>query len=185
MTTPTLEQFVAFSADVTGFTRFELQGTGQAQAYLDTVEKVLGTVLPPPQKPPPPEIPPSEILDRILKLHADVTTKAAGNKEKLEKLLRERIFDKKELGPVVRNIVKMWFVGIWYELPKKWKKPYGIWPCDGTRVVSGPAYTEGLLWRAVGAHPSGAKAPGYGSWASPPRIPPIPLMDTLPAGGQP
>ncbi|WP_411075768.1 hypothetical protein [Streptomyces sp. cmx-4-7] len=35
-------------------------------------------------------------------------------------------------------------------------------------VVSPDAYTEGLLWRAIGAHPSGAKAPGYGSWASPP-----------------
>jgi len=24
------------------------------------------------------------------------------------------------------------------------------------------------LWRAIGAHPSGAKAPGYGSWVNPP-----------------
>jgi hypothetical protein len=37
--------------------------------------------------------------------------------------------------------------------------------------VNESAYTEGLLWVAIGANPPGAKAPGYGSWARPPQIP--------------
>jgi hypothetical protein len=38
-------------------------------------------------------------------------------------------------------------------------------------VVSAASYTEGLLWPTIGANPNGAKAPGYASWAQPPRIP--------------
>ncbi|HYO83919.1 MAG TPA: hypothetical protein VES20_21125, partial [Bryobacteraceae bacterium] len=38
-------------------------------------------------------------------------------------------------------------------------------------MVSAAAYTEGLLWPAIGANPPGAKGPGYGSWALPPRVP--------------
>jgi hypothetical protein len=72
---------------------------------------------------------------------------------------------------VARNIVKMWFVGIWYELPREWTEAFGARPGNVTFVVSGTAYTEGLLWPAIGANPPGAKAPGYGSWAFPPQIP--------------
>ena len=32
-------------------------------------------------------------------------------------------------------------------------------------------YAQGLVWNAIGAHPQGAKMPGYGSWALPPTIP--------------
>ena len=39
-----------------------------------------------------------------------------------------------------------------------------------TSTVTSASYQEGLLWRAIGANPPGAKAPGYGSWAKPPRI---------------
>jgi len=46
---------------------------------------------------------------------------------------------------------------------------------------------EGLLWTAIGAHPAGAKAPGYGSWAEQPRIPPpagAPTRRPLPVIGE-
>jgi hypothetical protein len=79
------------------------------------------------------------------------------------------------LGPVARNIIRLWYVAIWYELPKRWKERFGgidgeMPEFDETYVVSPAAYTEGLLWRAIGAHPAGAKAPGYGEWAEPPII---------------
>ena len=40
-----IERFLAFSADVTAFTVFELQGTGQAEAYFATVTDVVGREL--------------------------------------------------------------------------------------------------------------------------------------------
>ena len=52
----------------------------------------------------------------------------------------------------------------------EWTESFGALENDVTFVVSPAAYTEGLLWRAIGARPHGAKAPGYGSWAAPPRI---------------
>jgi hypothetical protein len=155
--TTRLERFLAFSADATAFTRFELQGTGQAQEYLDTVVRIVGAT----------------VVDRLLDLHANAAAAAAGDGERKEDLLLRDVLSDPQLGPVARNIVKMWFVGIWYELPKEWTEAFGARPDDVTFMVSGTAYTEGLLWPAIGANPPGAKAPGYGSWASPPHIPPL------------
>jgi hypothetical protein len=153
--TTRLERFLAFSADATAFTRFELQATGQAQEYLDTVVRIVGAT----------------IVDRLLDLHASVVAATAGDGARRDDLLRRDILSDPQLGPVARNIVKMWFVGIWYELPREWTEAFGARPGDVTFVVSATAYAEGLLWPAIGAHPPGAKAPGYGSWAFPPHIP--------------
>jgi hypothetical protein len=159
--TTRLERFLAFSADATAFTRFELRGTGQAQDYLDTVVRVVG----------------ASIVDDLLDLHANAVTEAGGDEAKRDDLLRRDILSDPRFGPVARNIVKMWFLGVWYKLPKEWTEAYGAQQGDVTFVVSGTAYTEGLLWPTIGANPPGAKAPGYGSWALPPRIPVV--------GGQP
>ena len=92
----------------------------------------------------------------------------------LADLLRRDLFSDLRLGPVARNVVKMWYVGIWYELPQSWTDAYGARQQNVAFTVSAAAYTEGLLWPSIGANPSGAKAPGYGSWAQPPRIPAVP-----------
>ena len=144
-----LERFLAFSADVTAFTVYELQGTGQAEAYAAAVSGVVGEAL----------------LDDLLARHAGLDRSA------LDEGLRKQIFGDERLGDVARNIIKLWYVGIWYELPLAWRENYGVREHDVTFMVSAAAYTEGLLWPAIGANPPGAKAPGYGSWAAPPRIP--------------
>jgi hypothetical protein len=151
-----LDRFLAFSAEVTAFTVFELRGTGQAEAYLKTVDDVVGAVL----------------LNELLAAYGEVLCAAEGQRRSVRNaLLRRQVFGSEKLGPVARNIVKLWYVGVWYELPTAWTEAYGPAPKDVTFVVSPSAYVEGLLWTAIGAHPAGAKAPGYGSWASPPRIP--------------
>jgi hypothetical protein len=76
--------------------------------------------------------------------------------------LEREILSSEELGPVARSIIKLWYSGVWYEpVPGLGQPPF---------VVSPAAYAEGLMWRAFGAHPTGAKAPGYGSWVEPPAI---------------
>jgi hypothetical protein len=140
------ERFLAFSSTVTAFSVYDLQGGGQADSYLSTVVRVVGeqTLV--------------ELLDaydRAASLEADVLSDS-------------------KLGPIARNIIKLWYAGVWYGLPPEWNDTFGARENDGIFTASAGAYPEGLLWRAIGANPPGARAPGYGSWAHPPVIPPIP-----------
>ncbi len=84
------------------------------------------------------------------------------------------ILGDERLGDVARAVTKLWYSGTWFELPHAWTERYGPKPKDTTFVPSPDAYVEGLCGKAIGAHPAGAKAPGYGSWAAPPRIPSFP-----------
>ncbi|MDR3515036.1 MAG: hypothetical protein P4M00_04410 [Azospirillaceae bacterium] len=153
-----LEPFLAFSAEVTAFPIVELQGTGQAESYLQTVEDIVGT----------------QRLDRLLVLYQSLplATREDIRQARADRLRRD-IFGSDELGPIARNIIKLWYSGTWYELPSAWTEAYGPAPQDVTFVVAPSSYVEGLLWTAIGAHPAGAKAPGYASWQWPPHIPPF------------
>lgn len=150
-----LDRFLAFSAEVTAFTVFELQGTGQAQSYLSTVEEVVGGAL----------------LDQLLHTYERILAEAHQDRSARDGLLRKTILGDEKLGPIARNIIKLWYVGIWYELPRAWTESFGVLEKNVSFMVSAAAYTEGLLWPAIGANPPGAKAPGYGAWAEAPRIP--------------
>jgi hypothetical protein len=149
-----MDRFLAFSAEVTAFTTFELQGTGLAEAYLTTVTNVVG----------------QEVVEQLLDAYDRVRLVAQPARD--ERLRRE-IFGDEKLGAIARNIIKLWYVGIWYELPHAWTDTYGALEKNFSFAVSATSYTEGLLWYAIGAHPPGAKAPGYGSWVGPPEIPPV------------
>ncbi len=149
-----LERFLAFSAEVTAFSTFDLQGTGQTESYLSSVTDVVG----------------EEVLGELLDVYRRATDESAGDPAVRATLLYRDIFSSEQLGPIARSIIKLWYVGVWYELPPEWTENFGALENNVTFVVSPSAYTEGLLWRAIGANPPGAKAPGYGSWAAPPRI---------------
>jgi hypothetical protein len=147
------EQFVEFSAEVTGFTAFELFGTGMTDTYLAEVTKIIG----------------EDRLGTLLDAYSAIKPVTQHNLRTSR--MRREIFGDEELGPIARNIIKLWLIGIWEALPQGWVETYG--PIDGNTgfTVNASAYTEGLLWVAIGANPPGAKAPGYGSWAYPPQIP--------------
>jgi hypothetical protein len=159
MMTDRLSQFLDFSTELTCFTRFELLGSGQAQEYLDTARRVVGTVL-------------DDLLDAYKRISPTVDTDARNQ------ALRRQILGDERLGPVARAIIKLWYIGSWYELPRSWTEAYGALANNTSFVVSPASYAEGLLWIAIGAHPPGAKAPGYGSWASEPVIPRFGLAET-------
>lgn len=145
-------RFVQFSAAATGFSEFDLFGTGQAGEYYTVVEEIVG------KKP----------LDDLLAVFEGVVQGAVSTPR--DAALRQEIFSDPRLGPIARNVLKLWYLGTWYEMPTEWRAAYGVHLKDTTRVVSPIAYTEGLLWPAIGANPSGAKAPGYGSWQYPPKL---------------
>jgi hypothetical protein len=145
-----LDGFVSLSAELTGFTAFRLTGTGMARDYLQATTDVVG----------------ADVVTRLLAAHASLPD----DPSEREDALRASLLADELLGPVARNIIKMWYVGTWYQLPVEWRETYGHNERGATFVVSPTAYTEGLLWPAVGANPPGAKGPGYGTWSLPPTI---------------
>lgn len=146
-----MDGFLAFSAEATAFSVFELRGTGEADAYLEAAASVVGEA----------------VLQEVIDAHARIN----GSADEREAQIRREILGDPKLGPIARSIIKMWFAGVWYEIPAAWKAAYGELKNDKTFTVRASAYTEGLLWKTIGANPPGAKSPGYGSWADPPRIP--------------
>lgn len=148
------EDFLTLSAVVTGFTTFHLRGTGQVGLFLATVDDIVG----------------EEIVGELLESFAGVAHDAGADEAALKRGVRTHILSDAKLGPVARALIKLWYVGTWYELPAEWRESYGQDDKDHTFVVAASAYTEGLLWPAIGANPSGAKPFGYGMWATPPRV---------------
>jgi hypothetical protein len=153
------EEFLLMSVDLTAFEETELLGTGLAHQYLTKVRAACG----------------DEVVAALLEAHQAARADAAGDAGSydstlLDRALRHRIFSDDRLGPVARNVIKLWYAGMWYGLPPAWTDCYGAQTAAETSTVTAASYQEGLLWRAIGANPPGAKAPGYGSWAQPPRI---------------
>lgn len=152
--TDLLDDFLALSSALTGFSVFRLKGTGQAAPYLSTATEIVGEAT----------------VRALLAAFRRITDQARGDEGAIERRIRRDILSDGKLGPVARNLIKLWYVGTWYALPVEWREAYAAGGLDRTFVVSPDAYTEGLLWPAVGANPSGAKPLGYGMWAMAPRI---------------
>jgi hypothetical protein len=149
--TPTMAAFIALSRDLTGFNSFELHGTGEAQAYFDTVKRVIG----------------ESLTGQLLAVHGGLSSQ--GSQRELD--IRQHILAHPVFGPVARAVLMMWYSGTWYGLSDVWVQACGQAEAGQTFTVRPSSYAEGLIWKNLGVNPAGAKAPGYGSWAEPPRIP--------------
>lgn len=131
-------EFSELSARLTGFSPAELAGTGMVGAHFDTLLEIVG--------------------------EAHVTALLADAPE----LSVEDLLDDPRFGPLCRNVIVMWYLGQWDQLPADWRRAHGASAGDVNNVVSAEAYTEGLVWPTIGSHPQAAKQPGFGSWALPP-----------------
>ena len=148
-----LDSFLRLSEALTGFARVDLFGTGLARTYLDTLIGVVG----------------SAAAGELLLAGDAAVGDARPDDPKVVTALAARVVGDARLGPLARNVIRMWYIGSWAQLPPGWGDEHGSAAGDVSRVVSAAAYREGLLWRAVGTHPPGAKQPGFGTWANPPR----------------
>jgi hypothetical protein len=152
-----LAAFVDLSADLTAFDEVSLYGTGVAEAYLAATDSVVG----------------AKLTDALLGAYIKITLVSHGDAATRAASLRAEILGDEKLGPIARAILKLWYIGTWYALPERWQEIYGPTPTNNSFVVSQAGYAEGLLWPTIGAHPAGAKAPGFASWVNPPVFPPI------------
>lgn len=134
-----MDYFLDLSAVATGYSRFDLQATGQASLYFDTVRGVIG----------------GDLFGELLQVF---------HEHGLDPILVSP-----KLGPVARNIIKLWYISIWETLPPIWQEKFGVSLNDATFMADPYAYPEGLLWKTLEVNPPAAKPPGYGIWALPPR----------------
>jgi hypothetical protein len=135
-------QFLAFSATLTGFDEVELLGTGTDQLYMAWLARAFPDVLP-------------ELLAAWAAVARDPDREAA---------LRRKILADPKLGPFARGVLVLWYTATWNQLPSAWSRAYGKHAEDVNQTF-GPAYAEGLMWKAANLHPSGAKPTGFGTWA--------------------
>lgn len=140
--------FLLLSSALTGFTGAELHGTGMLDTYIDVVADTVG----------------ADVLAKLCRAGRRAVDEGG------ERALQERVLEHRCLGPVARCLTVLWYTGAWTQLPVEWRNRYGANVLDRDRVVSARAYREGLMWPAIGAHPSGAKAPGFASWVDAPKV---------------
>lgn len=145
-----LAKFTAFlkaSTLLCGFDQFDLNATDCSQEFFDTLSRQVG----------------SDNLAHFLDKFASEQEPTA---QELESILKDE-----RTAPIARNLICMWYLGNWNGLPDTWLEKYGkkILAENKAFVISAGAYKEGLAWKAMGAHPMGAKPGGFGSWALAPN----------------
>lgn len=153
---PEFEYFLDLSVVLTGFSRFHLQGTGQAALYFETVLDMIG----------------EDLFGELLQTFHRIDLEAQNNNDEYQSILnrglRSEILGSEKLGPIARNIIKLWYVATWYEMPRAWRNVFGIKENEETFIPSPQAYPEGLLWPTIGVNPPGAKGLGYATWSERP-----------------
>ncbi|PFI27090.1 hypothetical protein COI53_25690 [Bacillus thuringiensis] len=147
-----LKDFYELSMSLTGVSIYELQGTGVGEKYFVTVKNIVG----------------EEIFFNLLKIFRKIGRECNDKIHYFDQKLRIYILSDPMFGPVARNIIKMWYLGSWFQLPDVWREEYYINNSnDVTHVISNESYVEGLVWKVIESHPMGAKQPGYGTWSLP------------------
>jgi len=141
-----LNEFLSLSADLTGFDRLEIMGTGVMAEYLEVLDQAVSVA----------------VVDRLLAVHAGLSDSADRTQG-----LSDQILDDEQLGPLARNLLVLWYTGAWQPLTSGGPSA-GQPGQESPRIVSPAAYMAGLQWRTVAAHPAGALPPGFGSWSYPP-----------------
>jgi hypothetical protein len=75
---------------------------------------------------------------------------------------------------LARSIVLLWYLGSWYEpgvLKSAAASPESVHAPIEQKVLSAKAYTQGLVWQIVGAHPMGYSNLQFGYWSRYPGDP--------------
>lgn len=139
--------FVEVSAAVTGLSPLELHGTGLTGAHAHFVVNVLAA-----------SDNAQQFIDAIGTLAAAPDPATA-----IPVALRDAF-----LGPVLTNVIALWYLGQWLQLPVGWYHGQAQPSIDTNTIPSTLAYEQAFAWRLAGAHPPGSRPTGYGGWAFPP-----------------
>ncbi len=143
-----LQAFVRLSSALTGYSPLQLGATAVASTY----QNLLKAILPP------------DVFGLLMSKAEALPDDLRDAEREVEGLLGDPM-----LGPVLRNIILVWYTGIWNALPEDWREAFGASAPDTTHVVSSGTYQGGLQWLAAGGHASGANHQGFGAWSLAPQ----------------
>jgi len=142
-----LSTFLKISAQLTGYSEDELAGTGMLETYYYTIMK--------------------EQDLQTVRAFFQKAAELLRTKPGLERRIEHAFIRPAQISPPVfpydglaRRIINLWYTGIW--TTTNWKDNPDI---QKTAMVNSQAYLQGLIWRTAETHPTGARQPGYGSWA--------------------
>jgi len=138
------EAFLSLSVYLTGFDRIDLLGTGMLEEYYARVTSALD----------------KDDLQSLwsVALQLEGAAKRRKNEGHLDEEIKRLVMDDARLGLIAKCIIKLWYRGDWPDSAARF----------GAAYTSSQSYQEGLLWKAMSTHASGAKQPGFGSWSLPP-----------------
>jgi hypothetical protein len=145
-----LERFVRLCSPLTGFTTYDLYGTGMARRYLDTCREQIG----------PTQF--AEFLDAWEKAH-----KKQKGPDSLKSVHRE----------TARAVIYLWYTGAFPRIAPAAHAELRRQVPNEEFIPEPSSYVEGLVWRTFNGHPAGAKPPGYGTWAYEPE--PVPTVEEI------
>ena len=144
--------FLGISAELTGYSETDLEGTGNVDAYHALVAQQIGAA-----------------IGDMFYAAADGVLQAKDAAARAD-AMRIDVLASPTVWPLCQWIVMLWYLGSWTSPPTSWyagagsKAPDGVTPGNPVTLAA-QAYTEQLAYRAAGAHPPGANPTGYGSWA--------------------
>ena len=144
-----LDTFVSLSVILTGYDQETIQPSLDtqhlAQLYFDTLNKNA----------------PAATVTALFSAFTNITTGTP--QVDIVSQVKTKIIADPVLGPVAKNIIRMWYLGVWYTDDQQ----------QNGFVVSATAYKNGLVWGAMGAHPMGYSQENFGYWGIPPVMPPL------------
>ena len=141
------DAFVAVSSELTGITVLELEATGLIDAHASLFLTILDA---------------SDNANQFLNAIEELAA-AADPATAIPPAMKDAF-----LGPLLSNLVSLWYLGEWLALPAGWYV-HGVQPPIDTSTIPSPlAYAQAFAWRDAGAHPPGSRPTGYGGWALPP-----------------
>jgi hypothetical protein len=145
-----LERFVRLCSPLTGFTTYDLHGTGMARRYLDTCREQIG----------PAQF--AEFLDAWEAAH-----KKQQGPFSLKPVHRE----------AARAVIYFWYTGAFPRIAPAAHAELRRQVPNEEFIPEPSSYVEGLVWRSFNGHPAGAKPPGHGTWAYEPE--PVPTAEEI------
>lgn len=148
-----LDNFVGLSAILTGFSAADLNPQFSpepvAVEYLQTLQAKVDAAL----------------VAHLLATYQTIAAQFPPAEQPAQ--VQSQILADAQMGPVARNVLRMWYLSIWYTDYNDPNNPVTGFS-DGT-VVSSNAYIKGLAWDAAQAHAMGYSEMHYGYWADEPQ----------------
>jgi hypothetical protein len=146
---PDMDNFVGLSVILTGFDADDLNPPLSPQPVaVESLQMLQSKV-------------DAALVSQLLTTYQTIAAQFPSDEQPAE--VQSQILTDPNMGPVARNIIRMWYLSTWYEGYTGMVTGFS----PGT-VVSSNAYTKGLAWDAMQAHPMGYSEMHYGYWADPP-----------------